>query len=187
MENRRLHVLNGLRLNKESVKEEGNLVHIEGYACHFGIANGHGEIVSEPSFASFFKELEEGGQMPSFTFNHNSNYLIGGWDSIVSDDKGLYVKGHINTDVAFVRDNLLPLIKGGDLNCLSTEGYVGGLKHNEDGTYNASEFVMTAISLVALPADFNAKTTISENALELKRKKKAENKAKVRRIINNLI
>ena len=185
MENR-LHTLNGLRLNKETIKEDGNLLKIEGYACHFGTANGNGEIVSESSFADFFKALEEGGQMPSFTFNHNSNALIGGWDSIVSDEKGLYVKGHINTDVAFVRDNLLPLIKGGDLNCLSTEGFVGDCKRNDDGTYHAGAFILTAISLVALPADFNAKTITSENALKLERKK-AEAKKAGRRIINTIV
>lgn len=167
--------LNGIALDRKERNEGENLIRIGGYAAHFGKVNGNGEIVTEDSFRNFFEMLQEGGQMPMLTYNHNSDLLIGGWDKITADDKGLYAEGHINADVALVRDTILPLMESGDLNGLSTEGWYdwNTASVNDDGSVNIADYALTAISLVALPADFAAKVE-SRNALKLERETTSE-------------
>lgn len=164
------HILNAFRLNK--VEKQDNILNIEGYACHYNTRNHNYEVVTADSFTEFLNELSKDGLKPVFTYNHNSDIVIGGWDEFTSDDTGLYAKGHINTDVAFVRDNLLPLIEGGDLSHLSTEGWADGYWDEKRDAFVCSQFMLTAISLVALPADFSAKAEISRNELRNKTKAK---------------
>lgn len=162
MEN--IMILNSLRAN--AIEREGNTLRVSGYACHFNSVNHNGELVTADSFAGWLQHLADNGKKPTFTYNHDSNKLIGGWDEMTADETGLFVRGHINTDVAFVRDELLPLIEAGDLACLSTEGWASGEYDDERKAYVCDTFMLTAISLVALPADFDA--NISLNRLSQK-------------------
>lgn len=169
-EENRIHSLNAIKLNRAEMVEGENIMKIEGYACHFDKVNKNGEIVHESSFEKFFKDLNEGGLMPVFNYNHNNDFIVGGWDEIKSDKTGLYVKGHLNTDVAYVRDNILPLVKSGDIDGLSIEGYfnVETAKFTESGV-DIKDYQLIGISLVALPADFSARVE-SKNYIALKRK-----------------
>lgn len=160
-------ILNALRLEKVGAKAEGEgIIPVEGYVCHFNKANHNGEIVDEASFASFFSELEKGGLMPVFNYQHTDR-IIGGWDNFESRANGLYGKGHLNTNVAEVRDNILPLVEAGDIGYLSTEGWCDWDKMEErkNGVY-LKDFIMTAVSLVALPADFGAKMKLKNELAE---------------------
>lgn len=167
------HILNAIRLN--AVEKKDNILKVEGYAAHFDDRNHNYEIVTADCFTEFLDEMKKDGLKPMFTFNHDSNAIIGGWDEISTDDTGLLVRGHINTDVAFVRDNLLPLIEAGDLNHLSTEGWADGEWDSKRDAFVCSKFMLTAISLVALPADFAAKAEI-RNKYENKPKQKQAKK-----------
>lgn len=158
MEKTEKHILNAYRINRS--ERDGDTLKIEGYACHFGTVNGNGEVVNKESFDFFLGELKKDGLMPIFNFNHNPDRIIGGWDSIEADEKGLYAKGHLNTGVAFVRDELLPLIEAGDLSHLSTEGWANGHWSEELNAFVCDEFLLCGIALVALPADFKAKADI---------------------------
>lgn len=163
--------LNAMRIENET-KTEGNLMYIEGYACHFNECNHNGEIVDANSFRAFLDEMERAGQKPMMNYMH-TDQLIGGWDSIETDDTGLYVKGHLCLDMPFVRDTVLPLYNAGDLCHLSTEGFTpwNTIEEREDGDY-LGQFTLTAIALVALPADFSAKANIRN---ELKAWKESQN------------
>ena len=79
--------LNALRLtNTHTAEDNADLLIVEGYGCHFNKANGNGEIVTVDSFADFFNELRNGGQMPYFNYQHQPDQIIGGWDSIEADE-----------------------------------------------------------------------------------------------------
>lgn len=152
-----------IHLNSTNFKvndEPTNLV-IEGYAAHWNTPNKNGEIVDKDSFSYWLNELENGGQKPCMNYQHESNNIIGGWDLLECDDKGLYVIGHINSAVKFCEERVIPLVKNGDLNCLSTEGFSdrNTNKVTENGIY-ITNFILTAIALVGLPADFDAKFEI---------------------------
>lgn len=162
--------LNALHIDSVNVTDTGATV--EGYAAHFNKVNGNGEIVDENSFTKFFEELKAGGLMPAFNWQHNSDRIIGGWDSITADAEGLKVVGHLNTESKFVRDEVLPLLKAGDVASLSTEGFswFEDWEEREDGFY-IKNFSLTAIALVALPADFGARVSLKNEYREWERGK----------------
>lgn len=166
--------LNALKLEKNDIQREDDdkYIHIKGYGCHFGVINKNGEMVNEESFASFFKDLEAGSLMPVLNYQHQPDKIIGCWDKITADETGLLCEGRIFRDVQLVKDTIEPLMNGGALDSLSTEGWVTDWEiiEKEDGSMYlfAKEFVLTGISLVALPADFDARID-TENALTLER------------------
>lgn len=168
-------ILNALEIERINSKTDDGLIPVEGYACHFGVANHNGEIVDEASFKNFFKEMEKGGMMPVFNYQH-SDQIIGGWDKFVADSVGLKAYGHLNANVVEVRDNILPLVQAGDVAYLSTEGWCDWDSVNEQGdNYYLANFKLLGVSLVSMPADFGAAIKI-KNELELRRKKVAEPK-----------
>lgn len=154
-------------INSILEEEESNLVKIEGYACHFDIVNKNGEVVHKNSFTDCLAEFQQEKRMPVMNFNHNSDMIIGGWDAFEIRNDGLFAKGHLNKDVALVRDTVLPLIKSGDIKGLSTEGYTKwkDVEQLENGVLRLNRFMLMGIALVALPAD--PKTDIAlRNRLE---------------------
>lgn len=154
----------------ENSEVEGSLVKISGYCCHFNRANCNGEIVDKDSFVKFFETLHSNGMMPAMNFNHIPTQVIGGWDKIEAKDEGLWVEGHINTDVAFSRDTVIPLLNSGDLQGLSTEGFTEwcDVEEREDGWY-LKNFNMLAIAVCSsIPADMQAKFSVNSIAAEHK-------------------
>lgn len=148
------------RFSNNGISFDDDLI-ITGYACHWNVKNKNNEIVDANSFDYWLKELNNGAQRPMMTFNHDDNCIIGAWDDFDCDDTGLWVVGHINSDVAFCKDTIIPLVRHGDLNSLSTQGW-SDRKTNElrDGGVYIKDFILTAISIVGLPADFDAKFRI---------------------------
>jgi len=167
---------NSLKIDNVNTGPSDGLVMIEGYAAHFGKVNGNGEIVDEESFKSCLKMMKDGGQMPVFNYQHTPQ-IIGGWDEITTNTVGLYVKGHLNCNVADVRDNIFPLVQSGDVCHLSTEGWFDWDKCEErkNGLY-IGEVFLYGISLVSLPADFEAKMNIKNSLNEYRKESKKRNR-----------
>lgn len=145
-----------------NVSEESNLIKIDGTAAHFDTPNLNGEVVNASSFDNFFALYNDGKLNPALTFNHDSAQLIGGIDKIYIADDTLRCSAHINKDVAFVRDTLAPMILAGDIKSYSTEGYLAysDIEELENGTYFAKNFLLTAVSIVSIPADYKSEFTI---------------------------
>lgn len=164
MDNERKMILNALRIERVGEKSQDGLMPIEGYICHYNEPNLNGEIYDEASFAWWLGELEKGGVMPALNYNH-SDLIIGGWDRFESDSVGMKGYGHLNTNSAEVRDNILPLVEAGDVNRLSTEGWNDWnfIEERGDALY-MGRFTMTAVSLVGFPpADFKAEMVTIRN------------------------
>ena len=145
-----------------NVSEESNLLKIDGTAAHFNTPNLNGEIVDAKSFENFFTLYNDGKLTPALTYNHDANMLIGGIDKIYIEDDTLRCSAHINKDVAFCRDTLIPMILAGDVKSYSTEGYVAfsDIEERDNNTYYAGQFLITAISCVTVPADYQSEFTI---------------------------
>lgn len=147
----------------ENAIAKEDTIEIEGFACHFGRPNLNREIVDEKSFNTFFKMMEEGQLKPKLNWNH-SDQLIGGIRDIISVDEGLYMTAYLNNKIALVRDMIAPSVLAGELDSFSTEGFLlngyDGIEENEDGSYYVKDFLLTAVSVVATPADPNATFTL---------------------------
>lgn len=166
-------IFNSNDLHIYNVQEESNFIKIDGTAAHFNTANLNGEIVDAASFDDFFALYDDGKITPAFTFNHDPNMLIGGIDKIYIDGDTLRCSAHINKDIAFCRDTLIPMVLAGDVKSYSTEGFVSydTIEERENNTYYAGSFILTAVSCVTVPADyqseFSIKNMFDENAAKV--------------------
>lgn len=160
---------NKIQLDSDNVTKspDGKRTYIKGYACHFNTVNLNGEMVTPESFDKFGEILANSEKMPVLNYGHTMQ-VIGQWDHIYCDEKGLVAEGHLVNDIAFVRDNILPMIEDGMIYSLSTEGYVmfDDIEWFDDH-YVAKNFELTAIALVELPADMDA--TVMVNGIDLRR------------------
>lgn len=146
---------------------------IEGYACHWGTPNHNGEIVNRNTYDNFFKVMAAKEQYPAMNLFH-SPIIVGVWDAIESDnDTGLYVKGRIEDTNIISKNYVIPMVECGAIRSLSTQGWTNwdNIEETEDGLI-LKDSVLTAISLVDLPADFDANFV---NNLNLYRRKKQVN------------
>lgn len=160
-----------------SFNSEDDKLNIEGFAAHFGKPNLNNEIVFKESFDLFFDTYNKGQIKPILNFEHQNDKQIGGIDSLVVMSDGLYMYAHINRNIPYCNDWLIPNIMAGDVNKLSTEGIcVGGqngIKVNEDGSYVVLNFLLTAVAITRIPADHKAEFTV-KNYLESFKKTEEE-------------
>lgn len=152
--------LNGL--NIENVKNNTHTLDIEGTIAHYNRANLNRERVDSKSFDKFFELYNANKLRPRLNYEH-TDQVIGGVDEIVSFDDCLYMKAHLSKNVAIVRDTIIPLIESNDLTSFSTEGYVdyNDIEEFNDGTYYVKNFMLTGVSIVSCPADWEAKFSLT--------------------------
>ena len=162
----------------ENSIEESDKIFIEGYACHFNSKNLNMEIVDENSFKTFFNMYESKQITPILNYNHDSNWIIGGIDEIISDSTGLYMRSHINKGVKICDEMIIPNVMNGTLSKYSTEGYISngynGIVENEDGSYYVKDFILTATAIVPTPADPFAEFTLANYIKEYKLQRQEE-------------
>lgn len=168
MENKIIYLQNDIKLI--NLKEDDGKMRLEGYACHFDKANLNSQIVNAKSFNTYFDLLKKNAISKAImNWEHNLDKQIGAIDTITPDEDGLFIEAHLNTEIPFVSDWLVPNIKANDLTGLSTEGYVyGGLNGiimNEDGSYYVKDMILTAVALTNNPADVDARFSLA-NAVQ---------------------
>lgn len=159
--------MKNIRLNHiykiENASLDNDMLKIEGYAAHYNKTNLNDEVVDSKSFDTFFSMYNAKQITPRLTWEH-SDSVIGGIDEIVSKTNGLWITAHLNNNVKIVNDMIAPNVLAGDLDSLSSEGYVlngiNGIVNNPDGSYYVRDFLLTAVSVVRTPADPEAKFTV---------------------------
>lgn len=71
---------------------EAGLV-IQGYASLWGAADLNGDVVAKGAFADSLKRTGASGVR--MLHQHESRAVVGVWDEVVEDDRGLFVRGRI--------------------------------------------------------------------------------------------
>ena len=66
---------------------------IQGYASLWGVADLNGDVVAKGAFADSLKRT--GADGVRMLHQHESRAVVGVWDEIVEDDRGLFVRGRI--------------------------------------------------------------------------------------------
>ena len=161
-----IKIHNSINLSNTLDIPEDNKLYISGYAMHFNEVNHNGELVLPGAFDDFFKELKESKIMPLFDAFHKQDYLIGAWEEIKQDEKGLLVEGFLDLNIAEVANNVAPLVRNGALSGLSTEMWINYNDIDQkDDYYIVKKAMLTGISLVPIPADFQARVVL-KNSLE---------------------
>ncbi len=123
---------------------------IEGYASVFGAVDQGNDVVERGAYAASLKAVNARGGTIKMLWQHDPAQPIGVWDEVREDDKGLWVKGRLLTDLAKGRE-AAALIAAGAIDGLSI-GYRTIKSRKDDmGRRLLSELELWEVSLVTFP------------------------------------
>lgn len=133
---------------------------ISGYASTYNNPDLSGDVMLPGCYAPALEKIEKSGVMPVMFFSHD-HYSVpcGTWDSIKSDDKGLYVSGRVNTDLESGKE-IYSALKFGSMSGLSV-GFSfspDGAEDNDAGGFDFKSIDdLFEISICAMPCNQNAR------------------------------
>lgn len=138
-----------------------------GHACLFGVEDLARDVVEPGAFRATLARRGAGGV--KMLWHHDPAEPIGRWLEIREDDRGLFVRGRILTDVARGRE-ALALMRAGVLDGLSI-GFrtVKGRRDARSGIRRLAEIDLWEISLVTFPMQPAARVASVEAARGLGR------------------
>ena len=143
---------------------------VEGYASLFGKRDQGGDVVQKGAYAASLAKLAAGGRAVKMLWQHDPTQPLGIWDEVAEDDRGLYVKGRLLTEVARGRE-AVSLIEAGAIDGLSIGYRTVRAGKTESGTRLLSEIDLWEVSLVTFPmladARIGAKAEEREDPAEL--------------------
>lgn len=133
---------------------------ISGYASTYNNPDFSGDVMLPGCYAPALAKIEKSGVMPVMFFSHD-HYSVpcGTWDSIKSDDTGLYVTGRVNTDLESGKE-IYSALKFGSMSGLSV-GFSfspDGVEDNGAGGFDFKTIDdLIEISICAMPCNQNAR------------------------------
>ena len=129
---------------KREPDEDGRF---EGYASVFGVVDLGMDVVERGAFAKSIGS----GQKIKMLWQHGTHDVIGVWEEVIEDEKGLYVKGRILKDVQKGRE-AMALLKAGAIDSMSI-GYVTkeAVEEGNGRIRKLLEVDLMEISLVTFP------------------------------------
>lgn len=71
---------------------------IEGYASVFGVVDSYSEVVEPGAFVDSLVKSRRTGRRVKMLYQHDPSQVIGVWDDLAEDSKGLWVKGRLLID-----------------------------------------------------------------------------------------
>jgi uncharacterized protein len=127
----------------------------EGYASVFGIVDQGMDVVERGAFG---KSLGSGRKV-KMLWQHDPQKVIGVWDEIAEDERGLYVKGRLLKGVAQAEEAMV-LMRAGALDSMSI-GYrtVEAVPEGNGRIRKLMEVELHEVSLVTFPMLPDAKVT----------------------------
>ncbi|WP_276118564.1 HK97 family phage prohead protease [Brevundimonas naejangsanensis] len=129
-----------------SRKGRGEVV-IHGYASLWGVADLNGDVVARGAFAESLARTGAGGVR--MLHQHESRAVVGVWDEMVEDERGLWVEGRIEDWSAEAR-YAAALTRAGALDGLSI-GFRAAKARRERRLRVLSAVELWEVSLVTFP------------------------------------
>lgn len=142
------------------IAEDDESGKISGYASTYNNPDLAGDVMLPGCYAPALAKIEKSGVMPVMFYSHDHWAVpCGTWDSIKSDDKGLYVSGRINKDLESGKE-IYSALKFGSMSGLSV-GFSFGpddVEGNDAGGYDFKSIPdLMEISICAIPCNQNAR------------------------------
>jgi hypothetical protein len=125
---------------------------IEGYASVFGSVDQGGDAVKPGAFAASLKD----GRKVRMLWQHDPTLPIGVWDEVREDERGLWVRGRILTEVQKGRE-AAALIAAGAIEGLSIGYRTKRAERDGKGRRLLTEVELWEVSLVTFPMLGSAK------------------------------
>jgi hypothetical protein len=123
---------------------------IEGYASLFGKTDRGGDVVEAGAYAVSLKSLASAGRRVKMLWQHDPAQPIGIWDEVREDERGLYVKGRLLTDVTRARE-AAALLEAGAIEGLSIGYRTVKATKDDAGRRRLAELELWEVSLVTFP------------------------------------
>ncbi|MGB3406879.1 MAG: HK97 family phage prohead protease [Jannaschia sp.] len=128
--------------------EEGVL--ITGYASWFGIEDKGRDVVEAGAYCDSLARLSAEGRSVKMLWQHDPTAVIGVWDEVREDARGLYVRGRLLPGVEKARE-AATLIEAGALDGLSIGYTVKRAIKDTQGRRLLKELELWEVSLVTFP------------------------------------
>ena len=123
---------------------------ISGYASFFGVEDGGGDVVAEGAFCDSLARLAAEGRRVRMLWQHDPAQVIGVWDEVREDARGLHVRGRLLTSIERGRE-AAELVEAGALDGLSIGYAVRRATRDEAGRRVLREVDLWEVSLVTFP------------------------------------
>jgi uncharacterized protein len=136
------------RLGAVALTEDAMVV--EGYASFFGLKDQGGDVVEAGAYARSLAALKAKGRTVKMLWQHDAGEVIGVWDEVREDDRGLFVKGRVLTSVARGRE-AAELIGKGAIDGLSIGYRTLKARKGASGERVLVELDLWEVSLVTFP------------------------------------
>lgn len=130
-------------LKKDSMTEDGTF---EGYASVFGVVDLGSDVVIRGAFA---KSLGSGRRV-KMLWQHDTRDVIGVWEEIREDERGLFVRGRLIGEVQKGRE-ALALMRAGAIDGMSIGFRNIHSEYTDDGLRKLTEIELHEISVVTFP------------------------------------
>lgn len=138
---------------------------IEGYASLFGAVDQGGDVVQPGAYTASLNALSTEDRSIKMLWQHDPAQPIGVWDEVREDDRGLWVKGRILTDVEKGRE-AISLLAAGALDGLSIGYRTVKAAKNAKGQRELTQLELWEVSLVTFPMLPQARVGAKNDLLE---------------------
>ncbi|APE45422.1 peptidase U35 [Sulfitobacter alexandrii] len=132
-----------------AVEVEGG-TEITGYASLFGDPDQGGDVVERGAYAASLKAAAAAGRSIKMLWQHDPAQPIGVWEQVREDERGLWVKGRILSEVAKGRE-AAALVAAGAIDGLSIGYRTVRAGRTTKGRRLLSELDLWEVSLVTFP------------------------------------
>ena len=133
---------------------------ISGYASTYNTPDLSGDVMLPGCYDAVLQKIEKSGVMPVMFFSHDHwSVPCGRWESIKSDDTGLYVTGRVNTDLESGKE-IYSALKFGSMSGLSVGFSFSpeGVEDNDAGGFDFKSIDdLFEISICAMPCNQSAR------------------------------
>jgi HK97 family phage prohead protease len=141
---------------------------ISGYASVFGATDQGGDVVQAGAYGNCLAELSKSGRSVKMLWQHDPTQPIGVWDEVREDEKGLFVKGRLLTDIQ-AGSEAMALVKAGAIDGLSIGYRTLQAEKNSNGQRMLHELELWEVSLVTFPMLTEARVDEAEADTQLAR------------------
>lgn len=138
---------------------------IEGYASLFGAVDQGGDVVQPGAYTASLNALSAEDRSIKMLWQHDPAQPIGVWDEVREDERGLWVKGRILTDVEKGRE-AISLLAAGALDGLSIGYRTVKAAKNAKGQRELTQLELWEVSLVTFPMLPQARVGAKNDLLE---------------------
>lgn len=135
-------------------QEDPDFFYFNGYLSTYGNVDKGGDVVEKGCFDESLKALR-----PDLLWQHKSKEVIGIFEEIRSDEKGLFVSGKLPKADSLVNGRVIPQMKVKSVDALSIGFKTVEASYDNDGVRHIKKAILVEGSLVSQPMNEDAKVT----------------------------